>query len=46
MSFLILFIDTVSRAHFFRSFPKTANYMEKFYGPKALKNKKIKTIGF
>ena len=29
-NFLIFFFDTISRAHFFRKFPKTINYLEQY----------------
>jgi len=31
---LVLIIDSLSRAHFFRKMPKTANYFEKFFKDK------------
>ena len=44
MSIMILLFDAVSRREFFRSFPKTVEFMEKFYDPN--QNKKLPTRGF
>ena len=45
-NYLFLYIDSISRAHFFRALPKTAKLLEKFYF-RNLKNKsKIKAYQF
>lgn len=41
---LIFFFDTISRAHFFRKFPKTINYLEQY--TKYQRNYKKKILQF
>ena len=41
---LVMFFDTLSRAHFFRKFPKTINFFEQFFKYEINKEKKNMTI--
>ena len=41
---IVMFFDTISRAHFFRKFPKTISFLEKFFKYEKNKEKKNMTI--
>ena len=43
-NFIIMFFDTISRAHFFRKFPKTISFLNKFSKYEKNFSKKKKTI--